>query len=213
MNRKVKILIVLAFLFLVVLIGSYSYSKYRSDVTGAVSADVAKWNITVNGCNIVDPDTTNSACFASKVNEDDTVTILRNFNISEFTYSNSDLNNVERDKIAPGSSGEFVLRIKPNDTEVSIKYTINSRIVDSDFALKYYVKGPGDNTRIEMPQSGYVGYINYDASNTNYEEVITFYVDWLNDESANEKDTQIGTKSIDPKLEIPVEITFEQYNG
>ena len=151
--------------------------------------------------------------YVAKVNEDDTVTILRNFNISEFTYSNSDLNNVERDKIAPGSSGEFVLRIKPNDTEVSIKYTINSHIVDSNFALKYYVKGPGDNTRIEMPQSGYVGYINYDASHTNYEEVITFYVDWLNDESANEKDTQIGTKSVDPKLEIPVEITFEQYNG
>ena len=46
-----------------------------------------------------------------------------------------------------------------------------------------------------------------------YEEVITFYVDWLNDEDQNENDTKIGTKSADPKLEIPIEITFEQYNG
>ena len=215
MNRKVKILVILAFLFLVVLFGSYSYSKYRSDITGQASTDVAKWNITVNGCNIVTPDPSNSACFESKENDDGTVTIVRNFNITEFTYSNSDTANVKRDKIAPGSSGEFVLRIKPMDTQVSIKYTIRSYIKDDDFALEYYIKGPNDTDRILVPENGYVGYIMYNPANAgnNYEDVITFYVDWLNDESANEKDTKIGTKSADPKLDIPIEITFEQYNG
>ncbi len=213
MNRKVKILVILAFLFLIVLIGSYSYSKYRSSVTGQASANVAKWNITVNGCNVVNPDTSNAECFESKINADDTVTILRNFKITEFTYGNEELNNVTRDKIAPGSTGNFKIRIKPNDTEVSIKYTINSHIADSDYSLKYYVKGPNDSTRIEMPASGYVGYINYQDGHQNYEEVITFYVDWINDEDENERDTIVGTKSTDPKLDIPVEITFEQYNG
>ena len=215
MNRRVKILVILSFLFLIVLVGSYSYSKYRSDVTGQASTNVAKWNITVNGCNIVTPDTSNSACFESKVNEDDTVTIVRNFNITEFTYSNSDTANVKRDKIAPGSSGEFVLRINPQDTQVSIKYTIRSYIKDDDFALEYYIKGPNDTNRIQVPETGYVGYIIYNPANAsgNHEDVITFYVDWLNDETANEKDTVIGTKSSDPKLDIPIEITFEQYNG
>ncbi len=213
MNRKVKILVILAFLFLIVLIGSYSYSKYRSDVTGQASSEVAKWNITVNGCNISKPDTTNTQCFESRDNGDGTVTVLRNFKISEFSYNNNNNNNVVNNKIAPGSSGQFVIRIRPNDTEVSIKYTIKSHIADVNTALKYYVKGPNDASRILVPSSGYVGYINYSASNTNYEEVITFYVDWLNDEDQNENDTKIGTKSADPKLEIPIEITFEQYNG
>lgn len=213
MNRKVKILVILAFLFLIVLIGSYSYSKYRSNVTGQASADVAKWNITVNGCNVVSPDTSNNECFESIVNDDESVTILRNFKITEFTYGNEELNNVTRDKIAPGSTGSFTIKIKPNDAEVSIKYTINSYIADMDYSLKYYIKGPNDSTRMEMPESGYVGYINYQDGNQNYEEVITFYVDWINDENENERDTIIGTKDTDPKLDIPVEIIFEQYNG
>ena len=214
MNRKVKTLIILAFLFLIVLLGSYSYSKYRSDVTGEASTNVAKWNITVNGCNIVTPDPNNTACFESKENDDGSITIVRNFNITEFTYS-SDLANVKRDKIAPGSSGEFILRIRPQDTQVSIKYTIRSYIKDDDFALEYYIKGPNDSSRILVPENGYVGYIYYNPANAtnNYEDVITFYVDWLNNEAANEKDTIIGTKSDDPKLDIPIEITFEQYNG
>ena len=214
MNRKVKTIIILAFLFTLVLVGSYSYSKYRSDVTGAASAEVAKWNITVNGCNIVNPDTSNTACFQSTTDPSNgTVTIIKNFSVTEFSYNNNDNDNVVDNKIAPGSSGQFVLRIRPNNTEVSFKYTILSSITDSDNSLKYYIKGPHDAQRIEMPATGYVGYINYDDTNDTYEEVITFYVDWENDEDNNESDTIIGTKSADPKLDIPVMITFEQYNG
>ena len=213
MKGKVKILVILAFLFLIVIIGSYSYSKYRSGITGEASADVAKWNISVNGCNIVEPDPANTDCFESKDNGDGTVTILRNFNITEFTYNNEDLNNVTRDKIAPGSSGNFKIKIKPNDTEVSIKYTINSHIEDDDVSLLYYIKGPNDSNYISMPSNGYVGYINYNASNTTREDVINFKVVWENNESHNKEDTVIGTKSSDPKLNIPVEILFEQYNG
>ena len=214
MNKKVKILFVLAFLFLIVLIGSYSYSKYRSDVTGEASTDVAKWNITVNGCNISKPDETDETCFASETNDTDgTVTILKNFSITEFSYGNSDLNNVEKDKIAPGSSGEFAIKIKPNDTEVSIKYTIHSHIDDDNVSLKYYIKGPHDSERHLFTDDGYVGYINYSEDNALYVEQVTFYVEWENDEDNNEKDTAIGTKSTNPTLDIPIEITFEQYNG
>ena len=214
MNRKVNTIIILAFLFTLVLVGSYSYSKYRSDITGAASAEVAKWNITVNGCNIVEPDPSNTTCFESTTDPSNgTVTILKNFSVTEFSYNSNNNPNVVDNKIAPGSSGQFVLRIKPNDTEVSFKYTITSSIIDSDSSLKYYVKGPNDSTRIEMPATGYVGYVYYNANHLNYEEVVTFYVDWENDEDNNESDTVIGTKSADPKLDIPVMITFEQYNG
>lgn len=214
MNRKVKILIVLTFLFLIVVVGSYSYSKYRSEITGSASAELAKWNITVNGCNIVTPDESDSSCFESKVDEGTgTVTIIKNFNHTEFSYDSGGNNNVVDNKIAPGSTGQFIIRIKPNDTEVSIKYTITSSINDDDSSLKYYIKGPSDSERIPMPTDGYVGYINYDEGNTSYEEVITFYVDWENNEDNNEEDTFIGTKSADPKLDIPVQIAFEQYNG
>ena len=79
--------------------------------------------------------------------------------------------------------------------------------------MLYYIKGPNDSNYISMPSNGYVGYINYSASNTTREDVINFKVVWENNESHNKEDTVIGTKSSDPKLNIPVEILFEQYNG
>ena len=215
MKGKGKLLIILTFLFAVIILGSYSYSKYRSDITGEAKTDVAKWNISVNGCYIAKPsNNSDSTCYLETVNQSTgAVTVVRNFKITEFVINNNGNGNVVDGKIAPGSSGTFNIKIKPNDTEVSFRYTINSHIEDDNLSLSYSIKGPGDTDYRPMPATGYVGRIDYSASNTNYEEVISFKVDWINDENHNKEDTVIGTKSIDPKLEIPVEITFEQYNG
>jgi len=215
MKGKGKLLIILTFLFAVIILGSYSYSKYRSDITGEAKTDVAKWNISVNDCYIAKPENnSDSTCYLETVEESTgTVTVVRNFKITDFVINNNGNSNVVEGKIAPGSSGTFNIKIKPNDTEVSFKYTIKSHIEDDDVSLSYSIKGPDDADYISMPTDGYEGRIDYNASNTSYEEVISFKVDWVNDENHNEEDTVIGTKSIDPKLEIPVEITFEQYNG
>jgi len=211
MNKKVKLLIILAFLFIVVIGGSYSYSMYKSSIAGNASADVAKWNITVNGCNIVNPDETNTDCFASVV-DGDTVTVTRNFKVDEFVYEANGNKNVIPTKIAPGSSGSFKVRIRPNDTEVSFKYTFRARLADTSNSIKLYVTTPTNSTKTLLSDAGYEGTINYAANHTNYEEVFTIYVEWVNDNTGqnDERDTEIGTQGSDPRLSIPIEIVFEQ---
>lgn len=217
MNRKIKVLIVLSFLFIVILTGSYAYSKYRSDVNGVANLNIANWHITVNGCDIVNPDESNTDCFTPEVvdDEDNVIKVARNFSVTEFTYNNNNNNNVVDNKIAPGSSGTYKIKIKPNDTEVSIKYHLTASLEIPNDSIKLYIKGPNDASRRELTSAGYDGIILYSSNNGNYTEELTVYVDWLNaqDGSTDERDTVIGTNGSDPKLVMPVEILFEQYTG
>ncbi len=224
MNKKVSVLIVLSFLLILVLGAAYSYSKYSASVSGSASADVAKWNITVNGCNIVNPDKQNSACFEEVVDEENNiVTVTRNFGINEFTYDNKGSKDVVDNKIAPGSSGTFKIRIKPNDTQVSIKYKLNVALAKENDSITVYRSAPNGNTReTVMELDGYEGYIYYNPDGFSYmngntetktdEIVFTIFVDWAA-EVNNVVDTEFGTSSTSPVLEIPVEIVFEQYLG
>ena len=219
MNKKVNVLIGLSFLFLLILGGAYAFSKYRSSASGTASAEVAKWDILVNDCNIVDPDDSNTDCFTAEVldQEGQVIQASKNFKITDFTYSNNGNNNVVDTKIVPGSSGSFAIVIKPTDTEVSFKYSLNASLVDENDSIKLYVKGPGDTNRIELNSSNsntYTRTVNYNdfKNNPNYSVTVNVYVDWLNkaDGSNDEADTKIGTSGSTPKLVIPVNIVFEQ---
>ena len=219
MNKKVNVLIGLSFLFLLILGGAYAFSKYRSSASGTAAADVARWNLSVNDCNIVDPDEDNDECFEAEVldGSGNVIQASKNYKITDFTYSNNGNNNVVDTKIAPGSSGTFAIVIKPNDTEVSFKYSLNATLVDNNDSIKLYVKGPGDTNRIELNSTNsntYVRTVNYAdfKNNSNYSIPITVYVDWINkaDGSNDEADTKIGTSGSAPKLVVPVTITFEQ---
>ena len=141
----------------------------------------------------------------------------KNFKITDFEYNNNGNDNVVDNKIAPGSSGSYVITIKPTDTEVSFKYSLNISLVDNDDSIKLYVKGPGDASRIELNSSNdntYTRTVEYATfkDNADYSIPINVYVDWINkaDGSNDEADTKIGTSTSDPKLVIPVSITFEQ---
>ncbi len=224
MNKKVSLLIVLSFLLILVLGAAYSYSKYSASVSGSASADVAKWNITVNGCNIVNPDKQDSACFEEVIDEEkSTVTVTRNFNINEFSYDNKGSMDVVDNKIAPGSSGTFKIRIKPNDTQVSIKYKLKVALAKENDSIIVYRSAPNGNVREAiMEPDGYEDYLYYNPDGFTYmngnveteadEIVFTIFVDWA-EEVNNEVDTEMGTSSTSPVLELPVEIVFEQYLG
>lgn len=216
MNRKIYYLIGLSFLLVIILGASITYSKYKSDVTGEAQADIANWNITVNDCNVSKPDKDNTACFVENVDPDNgTITLLRNFGINDISYTNNGNDNVVNDKIAPGSSGSFKIRIKPNDTEVSIKYNLKAWLDNKDIAIKLYRSDPNSDNKIPLEEDGYSGLIEYSTDNINYEEVITIYVDWVSevDDNGNLIDTELGTSAGSPVLNIPVQIEFEQYNG
>lgn len=216
MNRKVNYLIALSFLLILILGSSYAFSKYKTEVSGEAQADIANWNISVNDCNITNPDKTNTACFEESIDsESGVVTLIKNFDVDDISYSNNGNDNVVNDKIAPGSSGSFKIKIKPNDTEVSIKYTLKAWLADENVAIKLYRSDSNSDNKIPLEEDGYTGIIKYSPDNTMYEDVITLYVDWISEvsEEANAVDTELGTNGGTPKLEIPVQIVFEQYIG
>jgi len=217
MNRKINTLLILSFLFVVIVGGSYAYSKYTSNTKGSIDADIAKWNISVNDCNIVNPDTnTNSECFEQVVEEDgETITLKRNFNITDITYDNNGNGSITNNKIGPGSTGYFKLKIRPNDTEVSIKYNLKVSVGPKNDFIKLYRIGPDSDEKILIDEEGYSNVIKYSTDNKNYEDEITIIVDWENDDSNNEYDSAIGVDidGTNPVLSIPISISFEQFKG
>lgn len=216
MNKKVNFLIILSFLFILILGSSIAYSKYRTDVTGDAKADIANWNISVNGCTITNPDRDNPNCFEESTDTDTgVVTLVKNFGVSDITYDNNGNDNVVNTKIAPGSSGRFKIVIRPNDTEVSFQYTLKAWLAKSNAAIRLYRSDPNTDNKVLLEEDGYTGIISYSSTNQDYEEEITIYVDWVSevDDETNAIDTELGTNGGSPTLAIPVQIVFEQYKG
>ena len=215
MNRKVKVLILLAFLFVIVVAGSYSYSKYRSDITGTASTEIAKWDILVNDCHIVDhtKNPNDSTCYA-EIEEGGQVVVLKNFVLSPEDFSYVANTYVRGEKIAPGGSADFLLRINPQNTEVSFSYQVSTQISDEDESLEYYIVENNVETLLSSTGGSYSGTMNYSTFSTSTDptKTIRFRVKWINNPANNESDTQIGTKSSRPTLEIPIQITFRQIN-
>lgn len=225
MNKKINIIIVLSFLLIVLLGGAYTYSRYRTETGGKAVAEVANWNITVNDCNIVNPDTNNTECFASEVDEESgNIIVTKNYSITDITYvvDKDSVGTIDPNKIGPGSSGYFDIVIKPNDTQVSINYSLKITFPD-DNAIKFSRSDPNEieQTSNEMEKDGYNGTLYYTRNGFKLNEYdagtvdsVSFriYVIWeyTENEGNDEDDTRIGTSSNDPRLNIPVTIEFEQ---
>ena len=100
MTRKKKVLITLALLTIILLafIGGQAYAKYVSEVRGEGVAQVATWNFKVNGQ-------------SEQVEE---------INLASTCNNETLVNN----KIAPGTSGSFDIKVDATGSEVGINYNI-----------------------------------------------------------------------------------------
>lgn len=137
MNKKLILIIILSFLFVAVFSVSYTYSLYRSNVTTSVDTKVAAWNIKINNCDVVNPDTGDSTCVTL---DEDGTTITKTFDISEMFYlegvtdvvttCDSSVENtyLSESKIAPGSSMCFKIMVDTTGTQVSMKYDLKSNL-------------------------------------------------------------------------------------
>lgn len=135
-------MIILSFLFVIILGGAYSYSKYTSSISGTADADVADWNMKVNGCSIVTD--RGEGCFEYVTNEDGSISVVKNYTISDFKYfvqpGNEDF--ITENKIAPGASGIFEIEIDPNATQVSFMYDLNVTQAVPNESIDIYVSRP-----------------------------------------------------------------------
>ena len=206
--KKGHVILILSFLLVIFLAGAYSYSKYSTEVSGDAHVDIAKWNITVNGCP-VEGTSTNTNC-GKEITSADGSTYTVDFAItgSDITYDNSN-SNVAPGKISPGSDGSFKIRIKPNDTDVSFSYSIVFGDMDTtaDITISY------NNTEIETDDA-ITGTINLNdfSGNSSYEVDLDIDVTWNyhDDDENNKKDTELGMSGDNPILYIPVTVTFTQ---
>ena len=101
MNKKKKIVIVLIVLLILLfaLLGGSTYAKYKSKVTGNANADVSNWNFLVNN------------------NKEIMQTISLNSTINNSTLVGN--------KIAPGTSGSFQIKLDATNSETGVNYIVN----------------------------------------------------------------------------------------
>lgn len=154
-----------------------TFAKYTSSATGTDSANVAKWDIRVNGSNITVSDTFDFNLFST---------------VKDTTDGNteSDMAPNGGTIIAPGTKGEFVINLQ-NLSEVNAvyntEYTVTSNV--SSIPVQYSLDGYNWTTEIS------------DLNRTNCEiglgteKSVTVYWKWdfSNGEVADAYDTLLGS--------------------
>lgn len=100
-SKKLTALICALLLLVTIGTGGYTYAKYKTTVTGGGTADIAKWSFDVGN------------------NSQE----IQNIKLLNTVESDSLING----KIAPGTSGKFVINIDGTGSEVGIDYDIKFR--------------------------------------------------------------------------------------
>lgn len=121
-NKLVKFtMFVLLITIVAIVLVSGTYAKYTSEVSGASTATVAKWSITVNGDELATENSTVTFDLFETIND---------------TGNTADETDVADGLIAPGTAGSFNLKVK-NESEVTAKYAISFVVSESDIPLEF----------------------------------------------------------------------------
>lgn len=172
-----------------------SYAKYRRQIEGTVSSDIANWNIKVNGEDIANKKTL-------------TTTIEPTFLESE---------NAKEGVIAPGVEGYYTITIDASDVDVNFLCTIHSDVsVDSsvsDLKTLSYVINPVSDTDERLTYSADTGIVQQISKNTK-QTVFRVYIKWDDDEGTmdNQADTEVATDDASKAL-MSVTLQFSQLNN
>ena len=171
-----------------------SYAKYRRQINGSVSSDIASWNIKVNGEDIANKKTL-------------TTTIEPTFLESE---------NTKEGVIAPGVTGYYTITIDASDVDVNFLCSIHSDVsVESnvvDLKTLSYVVNPVSDNDEKLTYSADTGIVQQISKNTN-QTVFRIYIQW-DDEAGtmdNQADTEAATND-NSKALMNVTLQFSQLN-
>ena len=141
MTKKKKVLITLALLAIILLafIGGQAYAKYVSEVRGEGVAQVATWNFKVNGQ-------------SEQVEE---------INLASTCNNETLVNN----KIAPGTSGSFDIKVDATGSEVGINYNITFTEEENKPQNLKFTYDDVEYNSIEELESNLSGTIDANAEN------------------------------------------------
>lgn len=147
-SKKIVLLIITIIAILLSFLGGQAYAKYMSKVTGQGTADIASWSFKVNE------------------NEEKLQTISLKSTINNSTLVNN--------KIAPGTEGEFQIKLDATGSEVGINYVIKfENESQKPTNLKFTYDGKTYNSLTDLQQD-LTGTINANAE----EKVKTLTVAW-----------------------------------
>lgn len=171
-----------------------SYAKYRRQINGSVSSDIASWNIKVNGEDIANKKTL-------------TTTIEPTFLETE---------NTKEGVIAPGVTGYYTITIDASDVDVNFLCSIHSDVsVDSnvvDLKTLSYVVNPVSDNDEKLTYSADTGIVQQISKNTN-QTVFRIYIQWDDEDGTmdNQADTEVATSG-NSKALMNVTLQFSQLN-
>lgn len=149
-SKKIVLLVIAIIAILLSFVGGQAYAKYMSRVTGQGTADVASWSFKVNE------------------NEEKLQTISLKSTINNSTLTNN--------KIAPGTEGEFQIKIDATGSEVGINYVIKfENESQKPSNLKFTYDGKTYNSLTDLQQD-LTGTIN--ANDENKLKTLTVAWNW-----------------------------------
>ena len=97
-SKKIVLVVIALIAIVISFLGGQAYAKYMSRVTGKGTADIASWNFKVNE------------------NEEKMQTIS--------LKSTIDNSKIVRNKIAPGTSGKFEIKLDTTEADVGVNYVV-----------------------------------------------------------------------------------------
>ena len=140
-SKKIVLLLVAIAAIIFSFVGGQSYAKYMSKVTGQGTADIASWSFKVNE------------------NEEKMQTISLKSRQNNSTLLNN--------KIAPGTDGEFQIKLDATGTDVRINYAIKfENETRKPTNLKFTYDGKKYNSLSDL-QKDLTGIINADEQEKN----------------------------------------------
>lgn len=149
-SKKIVLLVIAIIAILLSFVGGHAYAKYMSRVTGKGTADIASWSFKVNE------------------NEEKLQTISLKSTINNTTLVNN--------KIAPGTEGEFQIKIDATSSEVGVNYVVKfENESQKPTNLKFIYSGNTYNSLTDLQQD-LTGTIN--ANDENKVKTLTVAWNW-----------------------------------
>ncbi len=149
-SKKIVLVVIAIVIIAISFIGGQAYAKYMSRVTGQGTADIASWSFKVNE------------------NEEKLQTISLKSTINNSTLINN--------KIAPGTEGEFQIKLDATGSDVGINYVTRfENESQKPINLKFTYDGKTYNSLTNLQQD-LTGIIN--ANDENKVKIITIGWNW-----------------------------------
>ena len=196
-HNKIKKIYLLYICIILLLIFSIIqiYAVFQSEVSGSINIVNGVWQIKVNNTDI-----------SNGTNKE--------FRVNEIEVQNNE--HVKPGNLAPGLSGTFDILIDPTNTDVSIKYDISlnqENLTNKNISIKSIKEANKGAELVRTGENTFTGIITLDEIKKRITNNIEVEVEWKDNEETNKEDIEIGSKSEDYKLDIPIIVHVSQYLG